>query len=77
MWAETDEASFPKTLRDGDQLAARTLANGTVEAYVNGRFVGQAIAGRFFDNKGGRIGLWFIVAADALLDDFGGGTIVP
>ncbi len=68
-------ATFPMTLRDGDQLSARALADGTVEAYVNGRFVGEANAGSFFAGKGGRIGLWFIVAADALLDDFGGGNV--
>jgi hypothetical protein len=70
-------ATFPMTLRDGDQLGARALADGTVEAYVNGRFVGEANAGSFFAGKGGRIGLWFIVAADVLLDDFGGGTVAP
>jgi hypothetical protein len=70
-------ATFPTTLRDGDQLGARALADGTVEAYVNGRFVGEANSGSFFAGKGGRIGLWFIVAADAVLDDFGGGTVAP
>jgi hypothetical protein len=70
-------ATFPMTLRDGDQLGARALADGRVEAYLNGQFVGEASAGSFFAGKGGRIGLWFIVAADALLDDFGGGTVAP
>jgi hypothetical protein len=70
-------ATFPMTLRDGDQLGARALADGMVEAYVNGRLVGEANAGSFFVGKGGRIGLWFIVSADAMLDDFGGGTVAP
>jgi hypothetical protein len=71
----TTLAIFDAVLHDGDKLGARALANGKVQAYVNGALLGEADAGSFFADKGGRIGLWFIDADDALLDDFGGGTL--
>ena len=71
----TTLATFPIILQDGDQLGGRALADGTVEAYVNGQWIGEANAGDFFVGKGGRIGLWFIAADDAVLDDFGGGSL--
>jgi hypothetical protein len=67
-------ATWKRTLRDGDQLGGRALANGTVLVYINCELIGQANAGSFFVNKGGRIGLWFFSAGSALLDDFGGGN---
>lgn len=70
-------AQFARTLVDGDRLSARALADGSVRVYVNEALVGEANAGAFFAGKGGRIGLWFIVAANAVLDDFGGGTLTP
>jgi hypothetical protein len=70
-------ATFDAVLGYGDQLGGQALADGTVRAYVNGQWIGEANAGSFFAGKGGRIGLWFIVAADAMLDDFGGGTVAP
>jgi hypothetical protein len=73
----TTLATFDATLQDGDQLGGRAEADGTVRAFVNGVEIGTANAGSFFVGKGGRIGLWFIVAADAVLDDFAGGTIAP
>jgi hypothetical protein len=72
-------ATFPMTLRDGDQLGGRALANGTVQAFVNGIAIfDQPIsAGPFFANKAGRAGLWFSVTADTLLDDFSAATAAP
>lgn len=64
--------TFDMVLSDGDQLGGRAEADGTVHAYVNGVEVGSAKAGSFFVDKGGQIGLWFIVAADTVLDDFSG-----
>jgi hypothetical protein len=29
----------------------------------------------FFNAKGGKIGIWTVIAPRALLDDFGGGTL--
>ncbi len=67
-------ALFDVPLRHGDRLGARALADGTVEAYVNGVKVGEADAGPFFVDKGGFIGLWFISPSSphAILDDFAG-----
>jgi uncharacterized repeat protein (TIGR01451 family) len=70
-------ASYDYVLRDGDWLGGRALADGSVRAYVNGQLIGQAAAGSFFAGQGGHVGLWFIVAADAVLDDFGGGWPGP
>jgi hypothetical protein len=47
-------------LQEGGKLSGQALADGTVSAFVNGEWVGQANAGSFFVNKGGYIGLWFI-----------------
>ncbi|MBI5301429.1 MAG: hypothetical protein HY868_04770 [Chloroflexi bacterium] len=69
--------TFSRTLNDGDQLGARAGRNGIVDVYVNGRGIGFGRVDSFFDNKGGRVGLWFIDAGNALLDDFAGATIAP
>ena len=53
------------------------MADGTVQAFINGTLVGTADAGSFYAGKGGQIGLWFLNAHDAVFDDFGGGTITP
>lgn len=71
----TTLAVFPAALMPGDRLTGVALADGTLQAYVNGVFLGQANAGKFFAGKGGRIGLWFFQAREAVLDDFGGGTL--
>lgn len=69
------------TLAPGDVLAAKALSDGRVKVYLNGAllFIGDTTAtdGTFFHAKGGRTGLWFINAGDALLDDFGGGNTAP
>jgi hypothetical protein len=67
-------ATFPHQIQDGDQLAGKALADGTVQVYVNDRLIGQAQAGSFFANKGGFLGLWFVNVGDrfAIFDDFGG-----
>ncbi|MGQ0604313.1 MAG: hypothetical protein ACT4QE_21735 [Anaerolineales bacterium] len=46
-------------------------------AYVNGVLVAEAEAGSFFAGKGGRVGMWFINASSAVVDDFSGATITP
>lgn len=71
----TTLAVFPAALKPGDRLTGVALADGTLQAYVNGVFLGQANAGKFFVGKAGRIGLWFFQAREAVLDDFGGGTL--
>jgi len=67
---------FDATLQDGDQLGGRAEADGMVRAYVNGVEIGSVNAGSFFAGKGGRIGMWFTDAEDAVLDDFGGGGAI-
>ena len=68
------------TFNDGDQFGARALSNGLVLIYKNGVEVGSvtldAADQAFFNPRGGRIGLWFINANDALFDNFGGGNVV-
>jgi hypothetical protein len=67
-------------LHDGDQLAARVrdgAVGGTVDVILNGRKVKETSLHPFFNGKTGRIGLWFIGAGEAVLDDFSGGTITP
>ncbi len=71
--------SIPVTFANGDQFGARALSNGTVIVYKNGVEAGyftlNAADQAFFNPKGGYIGLWFINAANAFFDDFGGGTM--
>ena len=71
----------PATFAAGDRFGARALANGTVEIYRNcTRLAVTTLAAAdqtFFNPKGGRIGLWFVSASSAFLDDFGGGTFTP
>jgi hypothetical protein len=69
-------AMLDAALQDGDQLGGRAGADGVVRAFVNGVEIGSVDAGSFFVGKGGRIGMWFIDATSAVLDDFGGGGAV-
>jgi hypothetical protein len=75
----TNYGNTPVTFANGDQLAARALANGTVEVYKNGSLIAtvtlNASDQTFFNNKGGRIGVWTLAARDAFFDDFGGGNV--
>ncbi|HAV77159.1 MAG TPA: bifunctional metallophosphatase/5'-nucleotidase [Anaerolineae bacterium] len=68
---------IPVTFEDGDTFSARALGNGMVEVYRNGELLGtrDITAWPYYD-KGGYIGLWFSGARDAVLDDFGGGTLI-
>ena len=69
-------ADIPVTFVNGDQFGARAFANGTVEVYKNGTLLAtRNITSWSHYAGGGYIGLWFIDAQNARLDDFGGGTI--
>ena len=69
-------ADIPVTFVNGDTFGARALANGIVEVYKNGTLLAtRDITTWSHYSDGGYIGLWFIGAEDAVLDDFGGGTI--
>jgi hypothetical protein len=67
------------TFTNGDVLGARANANGTIAIYKNGTLVAtvtlNAADQAFFNAKGGKIGIWAVVAAGAVLDDFGGGAV--
>jgi predicted extracellular nuclease len=70
---------FPNiTLKAGDLLGARALADGLVRVYVNCELIGVAdtttVVGNLYVNSGGRIGLFYHLANNATLDDFGGGN---
>jgi hypothetical protein len=79
-------ATFPGvTFNVGDQLGARTLADGTINVYRNGTLLGTAsvlgggnpwpvarAAG------GGRIGVYMVTPANSVrVDAFGGGDVPP
>jgi len=67
--------NLPVTFAAGDQFAAIAKANGDVEAYRNGIFLGtrNVSAWPYYSNSG-YIGLFNISASATILDDFGGGT---
>jgi hypothetical protein len=73
--------SLAVTFQNGDQIGARVRANGEVWLYRNCLRVGTVILSSsdqsYFNTKGGRIGLWFANAGNAIFDDFGGGTGIP
>ncbi len=73
----TTVGSFSATLRAGQRLGAVALADGSVRVFVDGVLLGSSNAGSFFAGKGGRIGLWFSNAGEAVLDDFSGGDVLP
>ncbi len=69
-------ADIPVTFVNGDTFGARALANGNVEVYKNGALLGvRDVTSWSYYAQGGYIGLWFIGAQNARLDDFGGGAI--
>jgi PKD repeat protein len=71
-------ADIPIRFYNGDRLGGRVLANGQVWLYRNcllfARLTLDPADQSFFNARGGRIGVRFTNAADALLDNFGGGT---
>lgn len=75
-WVKHGE-DIPATFIDGDIFRARALANGFVEVYQNDTLLGSRdiTSWKYYD-KGGYVGLWFIGARGAMLDDFGGGTLL-
>jgi hypothetical protein len=75
-WAKRG-ADIEVTFADGDRFGARAMADGKVEVYRNGVKVGESDASGWpYHASGGYTGVRYIEAADVLLDDFGGGTVV-
>jgi hypothetical protein len=74
-----DYATIALTFQNGDQFGARVLNNGEVWIYKNSLLVAKVTLNStdqtFFNNKGGRIGLWSLNVPNTILDDFGGGTL--
>ena len=69
-------ADIPVTFATGDQFGARARSNGTLEVYRNGLLLAaRDISAWPYNAGGGYIGLWFSSASNALLDNFGGGTL--
>ena len=68
-------ADIPVTFNNGDQFGARAKANSDVEVYKNGELLAtrNVSSWQYYANDG-YIGMWFINASDAILDNFGGGT---
>lgn len=68
------------TFANGDVLGARASADGTIAIYKNGAQIASVTLNAqdqaFFNAKGGKIGIWTVAASNAVLDDFGGGTVV-
>ena len=77
----TPYASAPATLVNGDKLGACVSANGVVRIYKNNVAIAMvtlsAADQAFFNSRGGKIGLWTLLADEASFDDFGGGTVTP
>ncbi len=74
-WAQQG-ANIPVIFVNGDQFGAHALANGTLEIYKNGILLAtRSLTSWSYYASGGYIGLWFADSSDALLDDFGGGTV--
>ena len=68
-------ADIPIAFNNGDTFGARAKPDGTVEVYKNGTLLAtRDITSWSHYAEGGYIGLWFVDAQDALLDNFGGGT---
>ena len=69
-------ANIPVVFANGDQFGAHALANGTVEVYKNGALLAtRSITAWSYYASGGYIGLWLVDSSNALLDNFGGGSV--
>jgi RHS repeat-associated protein len=67
---------IPVVFGNGDVLGARATADGMVYVFKNGVLLGgRDVTGWTHYENGGYIGLWFLDAADAVADDFGGGDL--
>lgn len=78
-WTSYGNMAVPFT--NGDKLGACAKANGEVRVYKNNALVKtitlSAADQGFFNAKGGKVGIWSLLAPQAFMDDFGGATIGP
>lgn len=79
--AWTPYGNTPALFSNGDKLGACAKANGEVRVYKNDALVKTVTLStadqKFFNAKGGKVGVWSVLAPQAFLDDFGGATVVP
>ena len=69
-------ANIPVTFANGDQFGARASQSGIVDVYRNGVLLASRTATAWtYTANGGYPGIWFVGAGNALLDDFGGGSV--
>ncbi|MGZ9133417.1 MAG: bifunctional metallophosphatase/5'-nucleotidase [Nitrospira sp.] len=69
--------AIPAVFANGDKFGAIAYGNGTLEVYQNETLLGSRdISSWKFYNQGGYTGLWFLGAKGAVVDDFGGGTLI-
>ena len=77
--AWTPYGNKPVTFANGDVLGARATTNGEIQVTKNGTTVATVTLNsadkRFFNTKGGYVGIWAAGARNAVLDDFRGGTV--
>jgi hypothetical protein len=68
-------ADISVSLVNGDQLGARATSAGMVNVYRNGSLLASRdVTAWTYYASSGYIGVWFIKANGATIDDFGGGT---
>lgn len=79
--AWTSYGSTAVLFTNGDKLGACAKANGEIRVYKNDTVVKtvtlSAADQGFFNAKGGKVGVWSLLAPQAFLDNFGGATITP
>ena len=74
-WVQEGNA-ISTTFANGDEFGARALANGDVQVYKNSALLGtRSVTSWPYFAHGGYIGLAHLNAGNAVLDDFGGGTM--
>lgn len=76
----TPYGNTPANVNSGDRLTACAKDNGEVRIYQNDTLVTSVMLNTadqtFFNAKGGKIGLWSVLAPNALFDDFAGKSLV-
>jgi hypothetical protein len=79
--AWTPYGNTAATFTNGDKLGACAKANGEVRVYKNDVLVKAVTLNtadkKFFNAKGGKVGVWTLLAPHAFLDTFGGATLAP
>jgi hypothetical protein len=79
--AWTPYGNTPVLFTHGDKLGACAKANGEVRVYKNDTLIQTVTLNpadkKFFNGKGGKAGMWTLLAPKAFVDTFGGATTAP